>query len=394
MNNYKRLFEQISSNESDEVLVSRVMARKADIMKENNMHKHFGIRKAVVIPAAAVLVVGAVTVSVGAANNWDYARAFRGMFAQKYEGNVSVTEQEIYPDSVPAESGSAPEQTVELVPEKEIGTFDFEKYGKPLDIVMEGDGITAKLDGMLVYDDMCYIMYTVTATDELLETTGGVIPGLRIDFGNFGFRIDNVFAGGMGYSTEIISEDGNTETGCIKISYDTVDLAGKTLNIDFLAETKAGDPDTAILSCHKDIPIDFNLPENIEKELSVDFRLNSFDGVINRIKVSGLKSDLYFSGNITDAPDMAYYDAITAEDGQMIEDIETPEVSVIDEITALGDAVVTLKDGTTVTAKGGVVRTYGGENGKTDGCIELHYTYPLNPDDVQSIAFGDFVIGF
>ncbi len=316
------------------------------------------------------------------------------MFAQKYEGNVSVTEQEIYPDSVPAESGSAPEQTVELVPEKEIGTFDFEKYGKPLDIVMEGDGITAKLDGMLVYDDLCYIMYTVTASDELLETTGGVIPGLQIDFGNFGFRIDNVFAGGMGYSTEIISEDGNTETGCIKISYDTVDLAGKTLNIDFLAETKAGDPGTAVLSCHKDIPIDFNLPENIEKELSVDLKLNSFDGVINKVKVSGLKSDLYFSGNITDATDMAYYDAITAEDGQIIEDIETPEMSVIDEITALGDAVVTLKDGTTVTAKRGVVRTYGGENGKTDGCIELHYTYPLNPDDVQSIAFGDFVIDF
>ena len=61
------------------------------------------------------------------------------------------------------------------------------------------------------------------------------------------------FAGGMGYRTETLSEEGNMKTGCIEISYDTVDLAGKTLNIDFLAEKRAGDPSTAVLNRHEDI---------------------------------------------------------------------------------------------------------------------------------------------
>ena len=96
MNNYKKLFEQISPGESDETLVTKVLARKAELMKENNTKKttkNVFFRKAVVIPAAAVLTLGTATLTVGAVNNWDYSKAFRGMFAAKYEGNVSVSEQ-------------------------------------------------------------------------------------------------------------------------------------------------------------------------------------------------------------------------------------------------------------------------------------------------------------
>ena len=179
MNNYKKLFEQISPKESDEVLISKVRARKAENMKnakENKTPKNIFLRKAVAIPAAALLVVGTVTVSVGAAINWDYAKAFKGMFARQYEGNVPVSStvpEAPFESDFSEESAPAATQKVEYTPEKPIGTFDFEKYGKPLGIVMEGDGVTATLDGMLVYDDVCYIMYTTTATDELLAKTGG-----------------------------------------------------------------------------------------------------------------------------------------------------------------------------------------------------------------------------
>ena len=60
MNNYKKLFEQISPTESDEALISKVRARKAENMK-NKSSKSIHFRKAAVISAAAVLAVGVVT---------------------------------------------------------------------------------------------------------------------------------------------------------------------------------------------------------------------------------------------------------------------------------------------------------------------------------------------
>lgn len=371
MNNYKRLFEQISPKESDEMLIGRLRARKAENMKENKTPKHIFLRKAVVIPAAAVLAVGAVTVSVGAAVNWDYAKAFKGMFARQYEGNVPVnsTVQQIPVESSASESAPAETERVEYTPEKPIGTFDFEKYGKQLGIVLEGDGITATLDGMLVYDDLCYIMYTTTATDELLAKTGGVVPGLRIDFGSFGFKIDGKIAGGMDYKSETISEEGNTKIGCIEISYNSVDLAGKTLNIGFLSEITPGDPSTAVINQQVDIPIDFNLAENIEKELDIKLKTDNFDGEFYKVKVSGLRTMLFFSG------------------------METGGYESYD----INDAVITLKDGTTVVAKcsgvaGGTVSDDNSVNYK--GEIELLYTYPIDPADVASITFGDYTIDF
>lgn len=380
MNNYKKLFEQISPGESDETLVTKVLARKAELMKENNTKKttkNVFLRKAVVIPAAAVLTLTTATLTVGAVNNWDYSKAFRGMFAAKYEGNVSVVEQvsdnsttsSSLTESSPTSSSLTESSNIEYVPEKPIGTFDFDKYGKSLGIVMQGDGITATLDGMLVYDDLCYIMYTVEATDELLAKTGGEVPGLRIDFANYGVKIDGRIAGGMGYKTEGISQNGNTKIGCIEISYDSIDLAGKTLNIDFLSQTTLGDTSTALIKQHVDIPIDFKLSENIEKELNLKLKTDNFDGKINKIKVSGLRTVLFFEGRETG--DYEYYD--------------------------INDAVITLNDGTTVVAKcfgsaGGTVSDDNFVNYR--GEIELHYTYPIAPADVSGITFGDYTINF
>lgn len=380
MNNYKKLFEQISPGESDETLVTKVLARKAELMKENNTKKttkNVFLRKAVVIPAAAVLTLTTATLTVGAVNNWDYSKAFRGMFAAKYEGNVSVVEQvsdnsttsSSLTESSPTSSSLTESSNIEYVPEKPIGTFDFDKYGKSLGIVMQGDGITATLDGMLVYDDLCYIMYTVEATDELLAKTGGEVPGLRIDFANYGVKIDGRIAGGMGYKTEGISQNGNTKIGCIEISYDSIDLAGKTLNIDFLSQTTLGDTSTALIKQHVDIPIDFKLSENIEKELNLKLKTDNFDGKINKIKVSGLRTVLFFEGRETG--DYEYYD--------------------------INDAVITLNDGTTVVAKcfgsaGGTVSDDNFVNYR--GEIELRYTYPIAPADVSGITFGDYTINF
>ena len=96
------------------------------------------------------------------------------------------------------------------------------------------------------------------------------------------------------------------------------------------------------------------------------------DGVIDirLCKVSGLRSTIFYTGRTTD-DHYEHYD--------------------------LEDAVITLKDGTTVVAK----RTSSGsglilEGGSVDwsGHIVLRYTYPINPADVSSITFGDYTINF
>lgn len=405
MNNYRKLFEQISPSESDEQLISKIMARKAENMKDNNTKntaKHFLLRKAVIIPTAAALALGAATLSVGAANNWDYSNPFKNMFAQSYEGNVNVN-SDVH--NIPAASNtpaatqgtSIVTEKIDYTPERPIGTFDFEKYGKPLDIVMEGDGVTATLNGMLAYDDLCYIMYTTTATDEVIANNGGEVPGLRIDFGNRGFKIDGKIAGGMGYVADTISEEGNTRTGLIKISYSSVDLSGKTLNITFLSETGG----TVLLKEEKDILIDFPIAENIEKELDLDLKTDSFDGKINKITVGGFTAKLDFEG-VSNVPpidpallEAAYeYNSEPGQDWTTITqnpDVDLPDNGLYYELKKFGDAVLTLKDGTTVAAKLGSMPC-GSRDDSVTGDIEFEYTYPVNPSDVVSLTFGEYTI--
>jgi len=401
MNSYKKLFDQISPSESDEQLINKVLARKAENMKDNDTKntkatKKFFLKKAVIIPTAAALALGAATLSVGAANNWDYSNPFKNMFAQKYEGNVNVNSDVhsvVLPTSAPT-SGIASQGTssvvekVDYTPERPIGTFDFEKYGKPLDIVMDGDGVTATLNGMLAYDDMCYIMYTLTATDEAIARSGGLVPGLRIDFGNWGFKIDGKRAGGMGYGTDTISEEGNTRIGYIKVEYDHVDLAGKTLNITFLSQTNSG---PVLLKEEKDILVDFPIAEKVEKELDLDLKTDMFEGKINKITVGGFRANFSFVGKlIAELPK----EEIEVETDSGIKIVKIPDDhAILDEVKEFGNAVLTLKDGTTVVAKYDGHGTYG-HDGIIEGEIRLEYTYPINPSDVVSITYNDWTINF
>lgn len=416
MNSYKRLFEQISPRESDEELIRKAMARKEESMKDDKKKsKHFLLRKSFLIPAVALLVVGTATISVGAATNWEYIEAFRNMFTKSYEGNVAVSSvvQSTFsaPDVIhdsPAEadtavtSGSAAATTaitastttatekIEYVPEQPIGTFDFEKYGKPLGFVMMGDGVTATVEGMLAYNDLCYLMYTVEASDELLQKTGGVVPGLRIDFGNFGFKIDGKVAGGMGYSSETISTEGNKRTGCIEIHYDNIDLSGKTLNIAFLSEASIGGGNVTLISENKDILVDFPLAESIEREINLPLETSTFNGEITKISVGGFKTTLHFTGSSVAQPAETYEVTVAENGSYIISDMEMG-VTLYDELKAFGDAVITLKSGVTVTAKFDAMRETSRDDTKS-GTMTLSHTYPIIPDDVVSITFGEYAI--
>lgn len=419
MMNYKKIiddsfstFTPLTANEE----IIRNVTERAEKMEKK---KRISIKKPVIAVCAAVAAVTAGTISVGAATNWGYIDYFKNMFAKNYEGNVAVnTEIKEVPVQTTAEYQNISEITtvgneintpvttvskttvqttekIEYVPEQPIGSFDFEKHGKALGITMKGEGVTATVDGILVYDDMCYLMYTVEATDELLEKTNGEIPGLRIDFGHFSFKVDGKIAGGMGYSTGSLSEEGNKRTGFIEIEYDNVDMAGKTLNITFISDANFNGVYTEILNQKQDILVDFPVSESFEKKLDEAVKTETFDGTLLKARVSGFRTMLFFEGVTTVLmPDYSKLTPEQFEDEEYIKSLE-PEKSAAEslreELISDEKAVVTLKDGTIVMAKtGGTHSTQEGSNITTE--IELRYTYPVSPGDIESISFGDYSI--
>lgn len=419
MMNYKKIIDESFSTltplTANEEIIKNVTERAEKMEKK----KRISIKKPIIAVCAAVAAVAVGTISVGAVTNWGYMDYFKNMFAKNYEGNVAVnTEikevpvqtnaeyQDISEITTVANELNAPVTTVsdatvqttekvEYVPEQPIGTFDFEKHGKALDLTMEGNGVTATVDGILVYDDMCYFVYTVEATDELLEKTKGEIPGLRIDFGHFNFKVDGKIAGGMGYSTGSLSEEGNKRTGFIELEYDNVDMSGKNLNITFISDANFGGVYTEILNQKQDILVDFPVSESMEKELDTAIKTETFDGTLLKARVSGFRTMLFFDGVTTVL--MPDYSKLTPEqikDREYIKSIE-PEKSAAeslrDELIPDEKAVVTLKDGTIVMAKTG--STHSTQDGSDITIeIELRYTYPVNPGDIESISFSDYNI--
>ncbi len=406
--NYKKIiddsFSTLTPLTTNEEIIRNVTERAEKMEK-----KRIKIKKPVIVLCATIAAVAVGTISVGAATNWGYIDYFRNMFAKNYEGSVAVNTEIIEPpvqtttvnELIPPETFAEKttvltSEAVEYIPEQPIGTFDFEKHGKKLDLTMEGEGVTATVDGILVYDDMCYLMYTVEATDELLEKTKGEIPGLRIDFGHFGFKVDGKIAGGMGYSTGTLSEEGNKRTGFIEIEYANVDMAGKTLNITFISEAYSDGNYTEILNETQDIFVDFPVSETLEKELGAPVKTETFDGTLIKARVSGFRTMLFFDGVTTVL--MPDYSTLTPEqikeEGYLesIEPEKTAGESLKDELIPDEKAVVTLKDGTIVMAKTEKTHnTQEGSNITTE--IELRYTYPVYPSDIESISFGDYTIG-
>lgn len=406
--NYKKIIKDSFSTLTPLTVNEEIIRNVTERAEKMEKKKRISIKKPVIAVCAAVAAVAVGTISVGAATGWGYIDYFKNMFAKNYEGSVAVnTEikevpvqtsaeyQDISENTTASESTAQTTEKIEYMPEQPIGTFDFEKHGKALDLTMEGDGVTATVDGILVYDDMCYLMYTVEATDELLQKTNGEIPGLRIDFGHFGFRVDGKIAGGMGYSTGSLSVEGNKRTGFIEIEYDNVDMAGKTLNITFISEAYSDGNYTEILNQKQDIPVDFPVSETIERELGTAVKTETFDGTLLKARVSGFRTMLFFDGVTTVL--MPDYSKLTPEqikDEEYIKSIE-PEKSAAeslrDELIPDEKAVVTLKDGTIVMAK--TEQTHSTQEGSSITTeIELRYTYPVYPSDIESISFGDYSI--
>ncbi|MGN1109150.1 MAG: DUF4179 domain-containing protein [Oscillospiraceae bacterium] len=123
---FKQEFSDIAPL-TDNRTICRNVIERANIMKEN---KKIRFGKAWIAAAAVVTALSAATVTVGAANNWDFNAAFRGIFGG---GENSVGEE----------------------------GFDFERYGKSLDMWYDCDNFRLNIKGICADQTSAYVLYDV-----------------------------------------------------------------------------------------------------------------------------------------------------------------------------------------------------------------------------------------
>lgn len=192
-----------------------------DIVKERtrNMEKKKVKFKKPIAVIASIAAAAALTVSVGAALNWDINALFGDMFGKK------SAEQNIMPyidtDSPQNAQFVAVENTY-----RNSG-FDYSRYGKELDMSYDGEGYTLNLKGVMGEGRVIYLIYDIVFDDEndtlpkegftewepicILDTTD-----------DLGLLLDDI----------LIQKVGNTYTYCSHMTASN-DLYGKTLTVDF-----------------------------------------------------------------------------------------------------------------------------------------------------------------
>lgn len=366
-NEYKMLFDNITPARSDDELLRAVLDRKA----ENNMgEKKKVLRKAVVIPAVAILAVGATTIGVSAAYNWNITDAFNSMFSHRVEDRVSRAE----------DRGKTTEATdMNSV----VGTFDFEKYGKVLDDqIYKGEGFTFSVNGLTASSDTAYVMYSIEFDDSfaygIAEEDG--FTNWMPRFTTFGIKLDGEFAR-LGYRYGSYETTGNRIDGCIQINPHDTTFEGKTLNLEFetILRDKLDDEgmfveeQTVPLDFTVDIPIDFEINDSII-ELNPDYEMDLGEygkAVLSDIKITAFK---------------VIYTVSTEYD-----DLDRVAETVSSAIFEHGDIdCVTLKDGTVIRVDG----QCGGYNGNKMNVL-VTMDYPVEPENVESVTiFGQtFEVG-
>ncbi len=258
---FKQEFSEITPLSDNSTICRNVMER-ANKMKETRTTK---IRKAPFIAAAAAVAAAAGAVTVGAVNNWDFNSAFQGVFGQ-------IAEER-------GESSSS------------SAGFDFEKYGKELDMQYDCGDFTLDIKGICADNTTACVVYDVVFDEDfnyaakdgwtdwqLNALIEAEIPGEeQPELG----RINTIDHG-------FISQDGNVFSyyvmGMLSDTEDT--FAGKTVTLDFYdlcrgilnRSEKIDDyySESETLECgvHAEIPVDFDLYSDVrsfELNESVDF---------------------------------------------------------------------------------------------------------------------------
>ena len=192
-----------------------------NIVKERtrNMEKKKSKFKKPIAVIASIAAAAALTVSVGAALNWDINALFGDMFGKK------SAEQNIMPyidtDSPQNAQFVAVENTY-----RNSG-FDYSRYGKELDMSYDCEGYTLNLKGVMGEGRVIYLIYDIVF-DDVNET----LPKEKFTEWEPICILDTTDDLGLLLDDILIQKVGNTYTYCSHMTASN-DLYGKTLTVDF-----------------------------------------------------------------------------------------------------------------------------------------------------------------
>lgn len=268
MNFNSRLWQEFSDIAplTDNKTICRNVIERANNMKENKRF-HFG--KAGIAAAAVVTALSAATITVGAVNNWDFNAAFRSIFSGAEDSGNSE------------DLGSAE-------------AFDFERYGKNLDLWYNCDNFRLNIKGICADQTSAYVLYDVVFDEGfnyepqdgwedwyLSSIIEAYIPGEEQSLLGRINVMDHA----------LISQNGNVYSyyvmGRLSDAEDTFE--GKIVTLDFdklgraipTGSEKDNEPysECQILECgvHVDIPVDFAIcTESITLELDESFDISEY----------------------------------------------------------------------------------------------------------------------
>ncbi len=264
---FKQEFSEIAPL-SDNKTVCRNVIERAKNMKENKKPR---ISKAAAGIAAAA-VVAAASVTVGAANNWDFNSAFRGIFGRIAE------DQRVNTDPLDND-------------------FDFMKYGKPLDLWYDCDNFRLNVKGICADRTTVYFLYDV-AFDE------GYDHGAREEWTDWTL-MPCIDKSGVKSKTHhgILSQSGSTISFYSSITiYDEGEtLSAETLPIKFtelyrhhtIVDEKTGnvieDEQSAECGVKAEIPLDFEIcteTSSFDIHESIKFPRLDADAILESVEVT------------------------------------------------------------------------------------------------------------
>ena len=363
--NYKDFIESALSEAYENALFSDDETL-FNIVKEraSNMEKKKSRSKKPAVIAASIAAAATLTVSAGAALNWDINALFGDMFGKK------SAEQNIMPyidtDSPQNAQFVAVENTYQN------SGFDYSRYGKELDMSYDCEGYTLNLKGVMGEGRVIYLIY-----DIVFDDVNDTLPKEKFTEWEPICILDTTDDLGLLLDDILIQKVGNTYTYCSHMTASN-DLYGKTLTVDFkglrrivpAASVKLDydytDIDQYGADFKAEIPIDFesNAPS---RNIELNEPITVYDLLNGKLEL--VETVLY---NMTITPFTCTYSFCM--NGK---DFGKAECYFTDPIT------FTFGNGTELIQMDNMMRT----DAKTDTQTGfLEFDQPVEPDDIVSVT--------
>lgn len=355
---YISLFEKAAPRMSDEELFNAVLSsRKGNITMKNNENKSKKrISKAIVIPLAAALALGATAVGAVAAYNRSVGEEYNDALAP----GAAIFEQE------------RRDANGELIGNAPVNEELYEQMNIAIDKTFECDGCSVEIPGAITDGKDMIVLYNIIfdeepRSEELAKAFLAYTPvteGVHMGYARF--------EEGMGFS----KRGGKTVlSGFFELS-DFEEITADTIKVKL--DCLWGD---------QDLWDDGVLPLDIDLEIPLSGDMTRFNKTVDIPSKPHVDLSAWGEWDMTDVEITPL--SVTFN---MHSDGDIPEPRIHKDASPDIPMIVTFKDGTTLDISGHGGMRHGIHTETKMTVIKRAFNFPLNVDDVQSVQFASAVI--